>query len=69
MNQTKQQEQHVTGATAGTSAVIGMEQETVQLAYTMGGATVGIADIEVDNADYTAGKNETMTVVSLAIAF
>ena len=57
------------GATAGTSAVIGMEQETVQLAYTMGGATVGIADVEVDNADYTAGKNETMTVVSLAIAF
>ena len=46
-----------------------MEQETVQLAYTMGGATVGIADIELIISDYTAGKNETMTVVSLAIAF
>ena len=33
-----------------------MEQESIQLAYTIGGATLGIADVEVDNADYTAGK-------------
>ena len=46
-----------------------MEQETLQVAYTIGGATLGIADVEVDNADYTAGKKETMTVVSLAIDF
>ena len=58
MNQTKQQERQLRGATAGTSAVVGMEQETVQLAYTMGGATIRVADIEDDNADYTAGKNK-----------
>ena len=46
-----------------------MEQETLQLAYTIGGATVGIADIEVDNADYTQGKKETQTVISLGISF
>ena len=46
-----------------------MEQETLQLAYTIGGATLGIADVEVDNADYTAGKTESQTVISLAISF
>ena len=57
------------GATAGTKTVVAMEQETLQIAYTVGGATIGIADIEVDNADYTAGKKETMSVISLGISF
>ena len=46
-----------------------MEQKSLQLAYTTGGATIGIAQVEVDNADYSAGKNETQSVVSLAISF
>ncbi len=54
---------------AGTKTVIAMEQETLQLAYTVGGATIGIADVEVTNADYTAGKEETQSVISLAISF
>ena len=56
-------------ATAGTKTVVAMEQETLQLAYTVGGATIGIADVEVTNADYTAGKAETQSVISLAISF
>ena len=56
-------------ATAGTVATVAMEQETLQLAYTVGGATIGIADIEVTNSDYTAGKAETQTVISLGISF
>lgn len=56
-------------ATAGTKTVVAMEQETLQIAYTVGGATIGIADIEVDNADYTAGKKETQSVISLGISF
>ena len=56
-------------ATAGTKTTVAMEQETLQLAYTVGGATIGIADIEVTNSDYTAGKAETQTVVSLGISF
>jgi hypothetical protein len=56
-------------ATAGTKSTVAMEQETLQLAYTVGGATIGIADIEVTNSDYTAGKTETQTVVSLGISF
>ena len=56
-------------ATAGTKATIAMEQESLQLAYTVGGATIGIADVEVSNSDYTAGKAETQTVISLGISF
>ena len=57
------------GASAGTKTETEMEQTSVQLAYTTGGATIGIAQAEVDNSDYTAGKEENQTIVSLAIAF
>jgi len=56
-------------ATVGTKAVTAMEQKSIQLAYTTGGATIGIAQAEVSNADYTAGKEEDQTVISLAISF
>tara|TARA_B100000575_G_scaffold283705_1_gene276857 strand:+ start:904 stop:1947 length:1044 start_codon:yes stop_codon:yes gene_type:complete len=57
------------GNTAGTKTETEMEQKSIQVAYTTGGATIGIAQVEVDNADYTAGSEEGQTVVSLAIAF
>ena len=57
------------GATVGTKTETEMEQKSIQLAYTTGGATLGIAQAEVSNSDYTAGKDENQTVVSLAIAF
>jgi len=57
------------GNTAGTKTVTEMEQKSIQLAYTTGGATIGIAQVDVTNSDYTAGKEETQSVVSLAIAF
>ena len=57
------------GATGTTATDVEMEQESLQLAYTTGGATIGIANVEVDNSDYTQGKKETQSVVSLAISF
>ena len=57
------------GASAGTKTTTGMEQKSIQLAYTTGGATIGVAQAEVDNSDYTGGKNESQTIVSLAVAF
>ena len=59
----------VAAATAGTTTETEMEQKTIQVAYTTGGATIGIAQAEVNNSDYTSGKEENQTVVSLAIAF
>ena len=57
------------GSTTGTKTSTEMEQKSIQLAYTTGGATIGISQVEVDNADYSAGKTETQSVVSLAISF
>jgi len=56
-------------ATTGTTTEVEMEQTSVQVSYTAGGATIGIAQADVDNSDYTAGKEENQTVVSLAISF
>ena len=57
------------GATAGTKTEVEMEQKSIQLAYTTGGATIGVAQAEVSNSDYTEGKDENQTIISLAIAF
>jgi hypothetical protein len=43
--------------------------KSIQAAYNIGGATVGIAQQAVSNDDYTAGLKSTMTIVSLAMAF
>jgi hypothetical protein len=60
----------IVATAAGTIATdVSMEQDSVQLAYTTGGATIGIAQVEVDNSDYTAGNTETQSVVSLGISF
>lgn len=59
----------VATATAGTRTEVEMEQKSIQLAYTTGGATIGITQVEVDNSDYTSGKTEGQTVVSLGISF
>jgi hypothetical protein len=57
------------GSTAGTTTNVVMEQKSYQVAYTTGGATLGIAQVEVSNSDYTSGKDETQTVFSLGISF
>jgi len=46
-----------------------MEQKSLQLAYTTGGATIGIAQVDVNNSDYISGKEEIQLVISLAVAF
>ena len=57
------------GSTGGTKTTTEMEQKSVQLAYTTGGATIGIAQADVNNSDYTVGRKEKQTIVSLAISF
>ena len=57
------------GSSAGTTTNTVMEQKSYQIAYTTGGATIGIAQVEVSNSDYTAGKDENQTVFSLGISF
>jgi hypothetical protein len=59
----------VTGAAGTTKVNTEMEQQTISVAYTTGGATIGITQADVDNSDYTVGKKEKMSVISLGISF
>ena len=56
------------GASPFTRTEISMESEFVQAAYDIGGATVGLAMVDTSNSGYAAG-DQTLTIVSLALAF
>jgi len=56
-------------ATSNTKTTVTSEQETIQVAYNLGGATLGMALVEVANADYTAAKDEKKSVFTLAMEF
>ena len=67
-------EQTTTNAIAATAASntktkVESEQESIQVAYIMGGATLGLSVQDVSNADYTALKEEKRTVFTLAMDF
>ena len=46
-----------------------MEIVTMDVAYTIGGATLGISNSEVTNDSYTSGDEVTETIVALTLAF
>ena len=41
----------------------------MQIAYNIGGATLGLFHIEQDNADFAVGQTETKTIASVSMAF
>ena len=51
-----------------TGKTVDAEADSYQIAYTMGGATFSVAEVDVDNAGYSAGSKEA-TVVQLGLAF
>ena len=57
------------GATTNTKTTVESDITTLQAAYVIGGATVGIAQTETSDADYVSGKEEKVTVLSIAMAF
>jgi len=59
----------VAAATTGTKTSVEASQETLQLAYVMGGATIGVATVDVANADYVANKEEKKTIFTIAMDF
>ena len=59
----------VAGASTSLNTTVTAEHESIQVAYVMGGATLGMAIVEVDNADYVADKEEKMTVFTIAMDF
>ena len=59
----------VAAASTGVKTYVESNQETLQLAYVMGGATIGVATMDVTNADYTASKEEKKTIFTIAMDF
>ena len=57
------------GAASRAKTHIESEGQAIQVAYVVGGATVGVHVLETDNSDYTVGKDEKVTVVSFAMEF
>ena len=56
-------------ATTKTVTSVTSEQDTIMAAYNIGGATVGVSLVDTSNSDYTTGKDESKTIVSLAMEF
>jgi len=59
----------VAAASTGVKTAVESEMESMQVAYVMGGATLGLAIVEVDNADYVADKEEKKTIFTIAMDF
>ena len=57
------------GATTNTKTKVESDMTTMQLAYVIGGATLGVAVSETDNADYTSGKEEKRTAFTIVMDF
>ena len=57
------------GNTPFTRTALTFESAYLQAAYDIGGATIGVANVESSNSGYTAGDDQTLTIVSLAMAF
>ena len=56
-------------ASSNTKTTVTSEHESIQVAYNLGGATLGLALVEVGNADYTASKDEKKSIFTLAMEF
>ena len=54
-----------------TAATASLEQtsKAVQIAYTMGGATIALHHGSYDNAGFSDGVNKDQTLVALTLAF
>ena len=51
------------------NADVEQEMDGVQIAYTMGGATLRVSDVSVSNGGFTANNSEDRTEISLLMAF
>ena len=59
------------GETGGSGTEVTTTAESLQLAYTMGGMSIKIAESSVDNATYTSGTGSDFdaTTIALTLAF
>ena len=56
------------GSSAGTKAHVISEVDSIQIAYTMGGMTLGLAKVEESGIDFGT-RSDDKTVISVAVSF
>lgn len=56
-------------ATTQTETSVESEADYIQVAYNIGGATLGLALVDTDNSDYTDTKEEKKTIFSIGMEF
>jgi hypothetical protein len=56
-------------AQSGTPGTQLVKADSFQAAYTMGGASIRVADVNVDNQTFADGANYSATIVSMGLAF
>ena len=56
-------------ATTQTETSVESEADYIQVAYNIGGATLGLALVDTDNSDFTANKEEKKTIFSIGMEF
>jgi len=70
---TEENSEKVVKTTSATNTVtrpsVELEITTIDLSYTVGGATLGISNSEHSNDSYTAGDDTTETIVAISLAF
>jgi len=57
------------GASSATKTGVESELKSIQAAYNVGGATVGVTRTEVSKSDYSDPNDEAITLLTLAMAF
>jgi hypothetical protein len=57
------------GASPYTKATITAKSKYIMAAYDIGGATLGITNVDTSNSAYVIGADRKLTIVSLAMAF
>jgi hypothetical protein len=68
-NEAKDKGAIAVGNKTRTTKVVTMEADTMQIAYNVGGATVGLFHIDTTNAEFTTGKDAKKTIASISMEF
>jgi hypothetical protein len=53
----------------GTNTIYDIEMDSVQAAYSLGGATLSLARADYDNISYTNGPDASETIIAINFAF
>ena len=65
----KNQKKKAAAGNTTTRSDVEMEIQTIDVAYTLGGATLGLSQSETTNDSYTQGDEVIETIIALTLAF